>query len=75
MKHENDCNVTRYVKLEGCKYKFMCTICSLDDSRLVLKQVIFSDTLEGRRKSESAVLSWRHSIAQDTKFIGLQDKI
>ena len=47
-------------------------ILKMDDSRLV-KQVIFSDALEGRRKSGRPLLSWRHSIAQDMKFFGLQD--
>ena len=45
----------------------------MDNSRLV-KQVIFSDALEGRRKSGRPLLSWRHSISQDMnfKFFGLQ---
>ena len=47
-------------------------ILKMDNSRLV-KQVIFSDALEGRRKSGRPLLSWRHSISQDMKFFGLQD--
>ena len=37
----------------------------------LVKQVIFSDALEGRRKSGRPLLSWRHSISQDMKFFGL----
>ena len=44
----------------------------MDNSRLV-KQIIFSDALEGRRKTGRPFSSWRHSISQDMKFFGLQD--
>ena len=43
----------------------------MDESRFV-KHLIFSDALEGQRKSGTPHLSWRHPIAQDLKSFGYQ---
>ena len=43
----------------------------MDNSRL-MKQVAFSDTVEGKRRVERALFSWRQAINQDRKIFGLQ---
>ena len=45
---------------------------SMDNDRLI-KKVLFSDALEGTRKSGRPLLSWRQSITQDIKTFKLQD--
>ena len=45
---------------------------SMDNDRLI-KKVLFSDALEGKRKSGRPLLSWRQSITQDIKTFKLQD--
>ena len=48
-------------------YKILC----MEDSRLV-KQIAFSDTVQGKRRVGRPLLSWRQAINQDMKIFGLQ---
>ena len=39
----------------------------------LIKKVLFSDALNGKRKSGRPLLSWRQAITQDIKFFDMTD--
>ena len=51
---------------------FFNKILGMSTDRL-LKKVLFSDALNGKRKSGRPLLSWRQAITQDIKFFDMTD--
>ena len=60
------------VSIRMKRLSFFNKILSMSTDRLI-KKVLFSDALNGKRKSGRPLLSWRQAITQDIKFFDMTD--
>ena len=60
------------VSIRMKRLSFFNKILGMSTDRL-LKKVLFSDALNGKRKSGRPLLSWRQAITQDIKFFDMTD--